>query len=167
MSRGFVKEGDQEEPVVIPPRAALPNNELNYVTPTGLAALKTEEKNLESERNQITIENDKERRRAFQLIDGKLNLLRQRIQSAQVIDLKKQPQNEVRFGAKVSLKIDGNPQKFQLVGVDEADVKKNKIAFTAPIAKAINGKKETDKIDFKLGSATRKIEILKIEYPVE
>ena len=32
MSRGFVREGDQEEPVVIPQRAVLPDNVINNVT---------------------------------------------------------------------------------------------------------------------------------------
>jgi transcription elongation factor GreB len=42
MSRGFVKEDDQEEAPIIPPRAALPNGVTNYVTPNGLQELKTE-----------------------------------------------------------------------------------------------------------------------------
>ena len=58
----------------------------------------------------------------------------------------------------------GNIQKFQIVGVDEADVKQQKIAFVAPIAKAVTGKKVGDKIDFKLGEEIRKLEILKITY---
>ena len=70
----------------------------------------------------------------------------------------------MRFGALVELKQNGNIQKFQIVGVDEADVKQQKIAFVAPIAKAVTGKKVGDKIDFKLGEEIRKLEILKITY---
>lgn len=43
MSRGFVKEDDQEEAPIIPPRAALPSGQTNYVTPNGLKELKEEE----------------------------------------------------------------------------------------------------------------------------
>ena len=50
MSRGFVKEGDQEETPIIPPRAALPKGATNYVTPTGLQLLLDERKQLEDER---------------------------------------------------------------------------------------------------------------------
>ena len=32
MSRGFVKEGDQEDIPIVPPRAFLPEGETNYVT---------------------------------------------------------------------------------------------------------------------------------------
>jgi len=42
MSRGFVKEEDQEEPVIIPPRAAIPDGVTNYVTPNGLQELQLE-----------------------------------------------------------------------------------------------------------------------------
>lgn len=164
MSRGFVKEDDQEEAPIIPPRAALPAGETNYVTPNGLKELKEEEEKLTAERANLDKENETERRRAQAVIDGNLKLLRERISTARVLDPKEQPEDEVRFGALVELKQNGNIQKFQIVGVDEADVKKQKIAFVAPIAKAVTGKKVGDKIDFKLGEETRKLEILKITY---
>ena len=39
MSRGFIKEGDQEEIPMVPPRAYLPEGMPNYVTKEGLDAL--------------------------------------------------------------------------------------------------------------------------------
>ncbi|PKD17101.1 transcription elongation factor GreA [Salegentibacter salinarum] len=164
MSRGFVKEDDQEEAPIIPPRAALPAGETNYVTPNGLKELKEEEEELIEERANLDKENETERRRAQAVIDGNLKLLRERISTARILDPKEQPEDEVRFGALVELKQNGNTQRFQIVGVDEADVKKQKIAFVAPIAKAVTGKKVGNKIDFKLGEETRKLEILKITY---
>lgn len=164
MSRGFVKEEDQEEAPIIPPRAALPDGVTNYVTAHGLKALQEERETLEKERANLSSENETERRRAAMLIDGKLNLLGERLSSAQVIATKDQPKDEVRFGAFVKFKMNGNTQKFQIVGVDEADVKQQKIAFTAPIAKALNGKKAGEKTTFKLGNENRKIEILEIFY---
>ncbi|TDN85904.1 transcription elongation factor GreB [Salegentibacter sp. 24] len=164
MSRGFVKEDDQEEAPMIPPRAALPAGETNYVTPMGLKELKEEEEELIKERADLDKENDTERRRSQAVIDGNLKLLRDRINTARILNPKDQPTDEVRFGALVELKQDGNIQKFQIVGVDEADVKKQKIAFVAPIAKAVTGKKLGEKVDFKLGEETRKLEILKISY---
>lgn len=164
MSRGFVKEEDQEEAPIIPPRAALPSGQTNYVTPNGLKELKEEEGNLIADRAGINIENETERRRAKAVIDGKLKLLRERITNARLLELTDQPKDEVRFGAWVVLKQDGRKQEFQIVGVDEADVKKQKIAFIAPIAKAVTGKRVGDKIDFLLGKESRKLEILKITY---
>ena len=164
MSRGFVKEDDQEEAPIIPPRAALPAGETNYVTPNGLNELKNEEEALIEERANLDKQNDTERRRAQAVIDGKLKLLRERISTARLLKPEDQPVDEVRFGALVELMQNGNKQEFQIVGVDEANVKKQKIAFVAPIAKAVTGKKVGDKVDFKLGEETRKLEILKITY---
>ncbi|HPI80274.1 MAG TPA: hypothetical protein PLM35_07040 [Cyclobacteriaceae bacterium] len=42
MSRGFVKDGDQEEVPLVPPRADLPAGETNYVTQAGYDALLAE-----------------------------------------------------------------------------------------------------------------------------
>ena len=164
MSRGFVKEDDQEEAPIIPPRAALPAGETNYVTPNGLKELKNEEEALIEERANLDKQNDTERRRAQAVIDGKLKLLRERISTARLLKPEDQPADEVRFGALVELLQNGNKQEFQIVGVDEANVKKLKIAFVAPIAKAVTGKKVGDKVDFKLGEEIRKLEILKITY---
>ena len=162
MSRGFVKEDDQEETPIIPPRAALPTNTINYVTPNGMQQLKAEREALEQERGNLKTTDEQQRRRDLAVINGKMALLFERIASARIINPKEQPKNDIRFGAQVKLKMNGNLQHFQIVGVDEADVTQKKIAFVAPIATAITGKKVGDKVDFKLGSEIRKIEILEI-----
>ena len=164
MSRGFVKEDDQEETPIIPPRAALPSTTINYVTPIGMQQLKAEKEALEQERSDLKTIDEQQRRRDLALINGKMDLLVERIASARIINPKEQPKNELRFAAKVKLKMNGNLQHFQIVGVDEADVTKKKIAFVAPIASAITGKKVGDSVDFKLGNEVRKIEILEISY---
>ena len=165
MSRAFVKEDDQEEAPFIPPRAPLPAGELNYVTPFGKQALLDEKTALEKDKSEVKlIEKEQDRRRNMATINGKLKLLEERINSARILDPKEQPKDEVRFGAKVKFKINARVQAFQIVGVDEADVKKEKIAFTAPIAKALIGKKKVEKSDFKLGKEKRSIEVLGIQY---
>ncbi|WP_093365517.1 GreA/GreB family elongation factor [Psychroflexus sediminis] len=164
MSRGFVKESDQEAPIVVPPRASLPEKEINYVTPFGKDLLEKEKNFLEKQRTNLTVEDETERRRELSMIDGKLKLLNERLKTAQVILPENQNPNEVRFGAKVRFKMNKTIQEFQIVGVDEADVKEKKIAFISPLAKAMTSKKEADKFDFKLGEETRPVEILKISY---
>ena len=166
MSRGFVKEGDQEEPPIIPPRAALPAGQTNYVTPAGLEELKKEKQELEQERASIQAENETEKRRTQALIDGKLQLLNERLTSARLLKPEDQPADEVRFGASVEIENLGSKQKqeFQIVGVDEADIKKKKIAFVAPVARALTGKKIGEIAEFKLGNETRKLKVLKISY---
>ena len=77
MSRGFIKEGDQEEIPMVPPRAYLPKGMPNYVTHEGLEALKKEREDLENERvassgNYIM----------SNFIDAKMKLLINRINTA-------------------------------------------------------------------------------------
>lgn len=164
MSRGFVKEDDQEETPIIPPRAALPEGATNYTTPFGMQQLLTEQQAIEEERNKLTIDDEQQRRRDLALINGKLSLLQERIASARVLYPEEQAQDEVRFGATVTIKMNNQVQQFQIVGVDEADVKQQKIAFVAPIVKAITGKKVGDKVDFQMGNDLRKLEIANITY---
>ena len=166
MSRGFVKEGDQEETPIIPPRAALPAGAINYVTPTGMEQLQTEREQLEQERAALTTTDEQQRRIELAVLNGKLDLLNERIVSARILDPAAQPLDKVRFGATVTYKISTspNPQTFQIVGVDEADVAKRKIAFVAPIAVALTGCKVGDIVPFKMGGESRKIEVVEIKY---
>ena len=136
----------------------------NYVTPKGYQDLVDELKALEEERVQLDASNETEKRRASGVIDGKIVLLKERISSARIIQPSQQKQDEIRFGAKVKLKMNGKLQQFQIVGVDEADIKQQKIAFVAPLAKAITGKANGDQINFRLGQESRKIEILSVDY---
>jgi len=166
MSRGFVKEDDQEETPVIPPRAALPPGVTNYVTPEGMRLLLEEKEILEKEIRDLSITDEQAKRRAVNIITAKLNQLQERIVSARILDPKEQPKDEVRFGAIVTYQFLQSSKRhtFQIVGVDEADVQNGKIAFVAPIARAITGKSEGEEIDFKLGNETRKLKILEIGY---
>jgi len=166
MSRGFVKEGDQEETPIIPPRAALPEGATNYVTPKGMKLLHTEREQLEQERLTLKTTHEQQRRLELAVLNGKLNLLNERIASARILDPDTQPFDEVRFGATVSYKISSSSatQTFQIVGADEANLAKRKIAFVAPIAVALTGHKVGEIVPFKLGNETRALEIIAIKY---
>lgn len=169
MSRGFVKEEDQEEAPFIPPRAALPPGVTNYVTPQGYQQLKKERYELEDSRRDLDITSDKEKRHATAVIDGKLSLLNERIASARILKAEDQPKEEVRFGATVRFRfLSGNgkdsEQEFTIVGVDEADIKQRKIAFLAPLARALTGKKVGENADVMMAGKNQKLEILKINY---
>lgn len=164
MSRGFVKEGDQEELPVIPPRAPLPPGAINYVTPAGYDALLQERDALEEERKALPRHNETEYRHAATVIDGKLKLLNERIATARVLEPAKQPQDEVRFGAIVKFRNGDADQQFQITGVDEADIRLEKIAFTAPLARALTGKRVGDVAEFRRKGKTQKLKILSIRY---
>jgi len=161
MSRAFVKEGDQEEIPLIPPRAFLPPGANNYVTPIGMAQLLDEQKQLEEEKSNLHVENQTEYRIASTVLQGRLQLLQERLASAVVLNADDYHKDAVRFGATVTLQTVGKKevQKFQIVGVDEADVSKQKISFVAPIAVAVTGKKVGEVAQLKLGREVRQLKI--------
>jgi len=131
MSRGFVKEDDQEEVPIVPHRAYLPEGVTNFVTPAGMNQLLAEKQMLENERNNLSSARENEKRIELNYINAKLQLLNNRIAEARIVNLSDQPQNEVRFGATVTLRTEApkNTQTFQIVGVDEADIAKGKVSF--------------------------------------
>lgn len=135
MSRGFIKEGDQEEVPVVPPRAHLPKGVPNYVTNEGLCALLSERQGLENQRAECG-----DNYIAANFINAKLNLLAERINSAVVVDLKKSDNTVVCFGAWVKY----NNRTVRIVGVDEADLQQGLLSFVSPIAKALMGKRVGD-----------------------
>ena len=152
MSRGFIKEGDQEEIPRVPPRAYLPDGVPNYVTKEGLEALKAELDDLEAERvkagdNYIMVN----------FLDATIKQLVDRINSAVEVDLTKAAKDTVSFGAWVRY----NGRVVRIVGVDEADVNKGLISFISPIAKVLIGKKAGDVIELK---GTEKIVLEKVSF---
>lgn len=166
MSRGFVKEGDQEEIPILTPRAHLPDGVTNYVTQVGMNQLLDEKQMLISGIENPDTTDENERRIASNHLNAKLMLLNERILTAEIIDLDKQSPDEVWFGATVTLKINNEPklQKYQIVGVDEADVAQEKISFISPLAKILMGKEVGEKATLKLATGNRTYEIIEIVY---
>jgi transcription elongation factor GreB len=171
MSRGFTKEDDAQTPPIIPPRAALPPGTPNYVTPQGLEQLRAELMALEAERAVAEANHDNATDRTHQLsfYNGRIALLTERLGSAKVVDPRGQPAKEVRFGATVNLRTVGGgkvgfERKFTIVGVDEADVAQGKVAFVAPIARAVLGAKLGKTVVLKLGPKEETVEVAAISY---
>jgi transcription elongation factor GreB len=166
MSRGFVKEDDQEEVPVVPQRAYLPDGVTNYVTPFGMNQLLAEKEALVNEKNNLNNTSDNEKRIALNYINAKLQLLNNRIAEARIVNPKEQPQNEIKFGAIITLKVEasGNIQTFQIVGVDEAEISKGKVSFISPVARVLINKKIGDKAVLKQAGKEIVFEITGISY---
>lgn len=150
MSRGFVKEGDQEDVPMVPPRAYLPKGMPNYVTHEGLETLKKELEDLENERvaasgNYIM----------SNFVDAKMKLLVERINTAVEVDVSRADKETVSFGVYVKY----NGRTVRIVGVDEADFSKGLLSFISPVAKALVGKRSGDKFELKVPKGTETIEI--------
>ncbi len=166
MSRGFVKDGDQEEVPMVPKRAFLPDGVPNFVTRNGLEQLLSEKEALIRERENLGISNENEKRIAVNFINAKLQLLNNRITDARVIDTGDQPHDEVTFGATVTIRLGSarKVQTFQIVGVDEADISKGKISFISPLARALLNHKNGEKIVLKREKEEFVYEIAAISY---
>lgn len=155
MSRGFIKEGDQEEIPMVPPRAHLPKGMPNYVTHEGLESLKKELEDLENERVEASgnyiLSN---------FIDAKIKLLSDRINISVEVDQTKADKETVSFGAYVKY----NGRTVRIVGVDEADFSKGRLSFISPVAKALIGRRNGEKFEIKIPKGTETIEIQGIWY---
>lgn len=170
MSRGFVKEDDQEEAPFIPPRAPLPDGAVNYVTPRGLGLLHAERDALEAELKAVQGNAeiaDYDRRRFVAEFEGRMALLNERIVTARVVEPREDSSHEVRFGSTVRFRHDDGPQRgtertFTIVGVDEASVKEGRIAFVAPIAHALIGCKAGQQARFRLGPNELTLTVLEV-----
>lgn len=158
MSSAFLKNETADAPVVIPARAPLPPGTPNYVTPRGLALLRSELAELEASHGRVQANHSEEteRTRQLALLNGQIGQLNGRISRAKRIDPHAQPPHEVRFGATVTLqtspsaggtksgKTAATERRFTIVGVDEADATNGLVAFTTPIARAMQGKHTGD-----------------------
>lgn len=164
MSRAFVNEDDQREAPFVPPRADLPDGYPNYVTPAGMEALLKEKEDLLAEQKKLVTGDEHDKQNAISVINTKLQMLENRIASAQVIQRESNKIGEVRFGSIVTLHIGGvsKTQQFQIVGVDEADLKLGKIAFTSPLARLLIHHKAGDSVTLKLAHGDKIFKILAI-----
>lgn len=165
MSRGFVKEGDQEDVPLVTPRPHLPPGVENYVTSKGLQALKAEREQLLQERSQHSGIDNNDARVKNNYINAKLALLEERIKSARVLDFDAEKQKTVAFGAIVTFTKSGSSETFryQIVGVDEANIMQGKISFLSPLCKVLLNRSVGEKINFKTPTGEQVLEIKGIE----
>jgi transcription elongation factor GreA len=100
-------------------------------------------------------------------IEGRINEIEHRLSNAEVIDVARLPPNDrVVFGATVDLEDqdDGGKLVYQIVGEDEADIRRGLISITSPIARALVGKSRGDVIEVAAPAGTRTYEIRAVKY---
>ena len=100
-------------------------------------------------------------------IEGRIKDIEAKLSHAQVIDVKTlNAGGKVVFGATVVL-LDLNTDEekvYQIVGIDEADLKHGKISVTSPVARALIGKIEGDEVGLEAPGGTHEFEILEVRY---
>ncbi len=100
-------------------------------------------------------------------IEGRINELEAALSMAQVIDPSTLNVGEkVVFGATVVLEdVEGGKEvTYQIVGDLEADIKKNLIAVSSPIARALIGRSEGDSFTFEAPNGVKQYEIVEVDY---
>lgn len=94
-------------------------------------------------------------------IEGRIQELEDKLSRLEVIDTSSIKSNKVVFGAKVTLLNTENEEKktYQIVGVDEADIKMNLISIESPLARQLISKSLNEEITIKIpkGEVTYKI----------
>src|SRR5262245_61467014 len=85
-------------------------------------------------------------RQAF--IEGRIQEIDSKLAMAEVIDPSKLSGERVVFGATVTLSDTETEDEvtYQIVGLDEADLKHGKISVTSPMARAMIGKSKGDEV---------------------
>jgi transcription elongation GreA/GreB family factor len=151
MSVAFRRESDEEHKE---PRFELPIPVgPNLVTAAGLKQTQARVAELES---LVAAEADETRLAEAQ---RDLRYWRTRLATAELAP--PPPAGEVAFGSRVTFRLNGAERVLDLVGDDEADPAAGKIAFSAPLARALIGAGPGDFSDF--ADKTDSIEVVAVE----
>lgn len=100
-------------------------------------------------------------------LEGRIAELEATLSNAQIIDPKLiDADGRCVFGATVDLQDlnGGEAVTYQIVGHDEADIKKSKVSISSPIARALIGKYAGDAVDVVTPGGVRQYEILDVRY---
>ncbi len=97
-------------------------------------------------------------------IDKRLELLNEKMEQAEVVDVEAVPLDKVVFGTVVEIEDEEGTQKtYSIVGEDEIDISKGWISWKSPVAKSLLGKKVNDEVTIKKPSGEETVEILAIK----
>ena len=99
-------------------------------------------------------------------IEGRIKEIEAKLANAQVIEPKLlDAEGRCVFGATVELEENnGEAVTYQIVGDDEADIKKGKISISSPIARALIGKYSGDVAEVQAPGGIREYEIVNVLY---
>ena len=152
-----------------------------YMTPRGYKILEEELKKLKFEERPAIVNAIAEARALGDLsenaeyhyakdkqgfIEGRIRELESKLSRAEIIDITKLNGTSVKFGCTVTICDESTNEEvtYKIVGIDEADVKKNLLSVGAPLARAMIGKEVGDEIKLDTPSGTKEYEILEVKY---
>ena len=99
-------------------------------------------------------------------IEGRSREIESILAQAEIIDPAKLSGSKVVFGATVKLTdtVSGDETTYSIVGDYEADIKQQRIAVSAPLARAMIGREQGDTVTLKTGKGTREYEITQVRF---
>lgn len=152
-----------------------------FITPEGFTRMEAELKNLKGVERPAIIEAISEARAHGDLsenaeyhaakekqgfLEGRIMELESLVSRAEIIEITSLKGDTIKFGATVTL-IDEDTEekvKYQIVSEYEADLKAGKISLTAPIARALIGKKKGDVVEVTTPKGTKAYEVVAVEF---
>ena len=181
MSKAFIREGDgDEDEQDLPAAVRLPPGTKNYITRRGYDALRAELEQLVKRERPKLVETvawaagngDRSEngdyiygKKRLREIDRRIRFLIKRIENAEVVDPELQAGNDqVFFGATVTIDDGEAEQTWQIVGVDEADASNGRISWIAPLSRALIKAREGDVVRFISPAGPREIEVIEVRY---
>jgi len=180
MSKAFVKETDDE--TAAPDDApAIPAGVKNYMTPEGHRRMQEELRRLLREERPKTVEivawaagnGDRSEngdyiygKKRLREIDRRIRFLTKRLESAEVVDPRRQSRrDQVFFGASVTYADPRGAEKtVTIVGIDEADLERGQVSWISPIARALMKAREGDTVELRTPTGVEQIEVIEIRY---
>jgi transcription elongation factor GreB len=182
MNKAFVKESDAPDVDEDSPDApALPAGSKNYLTPGGYARLDAEFNQLWKVERPKLVETiswaasngDRSEngdyiygKKRLREVDRRIRFLSKRLEHAEVVDpATREDTDQVFFGATVTIADqDGVEATFAIVGVDEADAGRGRIAWISPMARALMKSREGDTVTVQTPEGRREVEIVEVRY---
>ena len=105
-------------------------------------------------------------REAQGMLQAKINQKKSKLSRASIVDPSKIPQDEVAFGAKVTvLDMDyDDEEEITLVGEGDEDYDNGKYLITSPIGRGLLGKKKGETAEIDVPKGKLKFKVLDISY---
>lgn len=99
-------------------------------------------------------------------IEGRIKDLEDKIARSQVVDPSQIKTDRIVFGASIQVKdLETDEVKhYQIVGVDESNVKEGKLSIESPIARQLLNKKEGDTVTIRVPKGELEYEVISIRY---
>lgn len=163
MSRAFVRE-DGPDNVPLPDLPISPHP--NYITPRGLATLRARLAGVQTDLARLKARAERLDLLPERAAERDIRYLDARLRSAIPVDPAGQPQDEVAFGAAVTVADENDNQTvYEITGEDEADATAGRIAPQSPLARALLGSRVGDSVAWHRPAGLMTLEIRAIRYP--